>query len=128
MNIRKRTVDSVAVISLDGHLDGHSAPVMQDKLARMLPPGGQVLLDFSKVACVTGEGLRIMRLAYRQAQCLDCAVALVGVAPELLNILSATGFLDFFLVADTVPQALAALQEYTASGEEAGDEQPALRA
>jgi anti-anti-sigma factor len=128
MNIRKRTVDSVAVISLDGQLDSHSAEVIQDKVGRLLPTGGQVLIDFSKVACVSGEGLRVMRLVYRQAQCVDCSVALVGIAPDLLNVLSATGFLDFFLVAASVPDGLAALGRTARSEEEQDDEQPALRA
>ena len=54
MNIRKRTVESVAVITMDGQLDSHSAPVVQDRMSRLLPAGGQVLLDFSKVVCVSG--------------------------------------------------------------------------
>lgn len=128
MNIRKRTVDSVVVISLDGQLDSHSAALIQDKVGRLLPAGGRVLLDFGKVACVSGEGLRIMRLVYRHAQCLDCSVALVGIAPDLLNVLAATGFLDFFLVAETVPEALAALRGLAAREEETEDEQPALHA
>jgi anti-sigma B factor antagonist len=128
MNIRKRTVDSVAVITLDGQLDSHSAPVVQDKVTRLLPTGGQVLLEFSKVVCVSGEGVRTLLVVYRHAQGLDCQVALVGVAPEMLNVLGATGFLDFFQVGETIPDALAAMQTRTAGDEEQADEQPALRA
>jgi anti-sigma B factor antagonist len=128
MNIRKRTVDSVTVLTLDGQLDGHTAPVVHERMSRLLPAGGQVLLDFSRVACVSGEGVRTLLVVYRQAQCLDSQVALVGVAPAMLNVLSATGFLDFFLVGDTIPAALAALRASTAVNEEQADEQPALRA
>ena|SRR5437762_14034340 len=127
MNIRKRTVESVAVITMDGQLDSHSAPVVQDRMSRLLPAGGQVLLDFSKVVCVSGEGVRTLLLVYRHAQCIDCQVALVGVAPEMLNILGATGFLEFFLVGETIADALAAFQA-AAGEEEQADEQPALRA
>ena len=127
MNIRKRTVDSVAIITLDGQLDSHTSAVVQDKMGRLLPAGGQVLLDFSKVICVSGEGVRTLLLVSRRAQSLDCQVALVGVAPEMLNILGATGFLDFFLVGESIADALAAFRAVEVEVEKA-DEQPALRA
>jgi anti-sigma B factor antagonist len=130
MNIHKRMAGPVCVISLDGKLDSHSTPAVHAAMVDLLPVGGQVLLDFTKVACMSGDGLRTALVVYRQAQGLDSSVALVGLSSDLRNVLTATGYLDFFTVAETVADALAALQEEIVSeaAEELRDEQPVLRA
>ena len=46
---------------------------------------------------------------YRQAQVLNSSVALVGLSHELRSVLAATGFLGFFVVADTVADGVEAL-------------------
>jgi anti-sigma B factor antagonist len=109
MEIRKRTVDAVAVISLSGDLDSRSAPAVQDKMTALLPANSRVLLDFTGVPYVSSAGLRTMLLVYRQAQCVDSTVALVGLSAELKSVLAATGFLDFFVVADNVQAGISAL-------------------
>lgn len=126
MNIHKRMAGSVCVISLDGKLDSHTTPAVHSAMVELLPAGGQVLLDFTKVACMSGDGLRTALVVYRQAQGLDSSVALVGLSDDLRNVLTATGYLDFFVVAETVADALATLQDEVA--EELADEQPVLRA
>lgn len=135
MNIHKRMAGPVAVISLDGRLDSHSTPAVHAAMPDLLPADGQVLLDFSKVACMSGDGLRTALLVYRQAQGLNSTVALVGLSADLRNVLAATGYLDFFVVADTVADAIAALQDAVeevaqddaAIEQELADEQPVLR-
>src|SRR3982751_3317532 len=102
MDISKRTIDSVTVCSLAGSLDSRSAPA--------LPEDGRVLLDLTEVTFVSSAGLRTMLLIYRQAQCVDTTVALVGLSDQLREVLSATGFLGFFVVADSVDHGLAELR------------------
>jgi anti-sigma B factor antagonist len=99
-------VDSVAVVTLTGDLNAHSADTVQFDVASVMPAHTEVLLDLSEVAHLTSAVLRTLLLLYRQGQCLDSAVALVGLSAELRNVLSATGFLDFFRVADSVPDGI----------------------
>jgi anti-sigma B factor antagonist len=51
---------------------------------------------------MTSAGLRTLLLTYRQGMARGISVALVGLSSEAFNILSATGFLGFFSVADSV--------------------------
>ena len=102
MDIRKHTVDSITVISLIGDLDSRSAPAAQEQILPSLPVNERILLDLTGVPFVSSAGLRTMLLIYRQAQAIDCSVAVVGLSPEVHNVLDATGFLDFFVVSDTV--------------------------
>jgi anti-sigma B factor antagonist len=129
MDIRKHMAGKVAVISLVGRLDSHSAADVHASMLESLTPRCQILLDFSKVVCLSEDGLRTALVLYRQAQRLDSWVALVGLSAELRNVLAATGYLGFFLVTETVADAIPALQLQAAGRhQEQQDEQPALRA
>jgi anti-sigma B factor antagonist len=110
MDISIKIVDSVTVIGLDGSLDSRSAPTVQESILGSLPEDGQVLLDLGGLSFVSSAGLRTMLLVYRQAQCVNTTVALVGLSEQLRDVLSATGFLGFFLVSDSVEGALAGLR------------------
>lgn len=105
MNVKKRVVGSVAVITLTGDTEAHSADTQSD-VHSVLSAHTKVLFDLSEVAHLTSAGLRTLLLLYRQGQCLDRAVALVGLSGELHSVLSATGFLGFFRVADSVPDGI----------------------
>src|SRR5947199_10411972 len=109
MDISKRNIDSVTVCSLTGSLDSRSAPTVQENILPALPEDGRLLLDLSEVTFVSSARLRTMLLIYRQAQCVDTKVALVGLSNQLPVVLSASGFRGFCVVSDTVENGLGEL-------------------
>ena len=111
MDVRKEVIDSIMVIVLTGDLNSRSAPSVQEQVLPALPPDGRVLLDLSRVPFVSSAGLRTLLLIYRQAQAVNSSVALVGLSADIRRVLSATGFLGFFAVADSLPGGLDALRE-----------------
>ncbi|MCU7729564.1 anti-sigma factor antagonist [Actinoplanes sp. KI2] len=111
MDIQRHVVDSIMVISLAGDLDGRFAATVQEEVLRSLPRDERILLDLTSVPFVSSAGLRTMLLIYRQAQVVNSSVALVGLSAELSSVLSATGFLGFFVVADTVAEGVRALNK-----------------
>lgn len=116
MEISKRQAGDVLILSLTGDLDGRVTAQTQREILQALPPGRRVLLDLGGLGVVTSAGLRTMLQIYRRAQALDATVALVGLSNQLRNILTATGFLSFFTVGDSVEQCLARLEEPVAQG------------
>jgi anti-sigma B factor antagonist len=118
MKFNKRLVDDVCVIALSGALDHQSAVDVQDRIARVLPEREHVVIDFSKVSCVSSASLRTMVLIYRQAQALGHTVAVVGLSPEVHNVLSATGFLDFFVLSDSIQAGVAGVLSRTEGRQE----------
>jgi anti-sigma B factor antagonist len=117
MKIRKRMVDDVAVVVLSGPLDSQSVQLVRNKVAGLLSGNEHVAVDFSGVSCVSSVSLRAMLLLYRQAQVLDRTIAITGLSPEVHNVLEATGFLNFFIVSDSVEQCVVKLQN-TLGGKE----------
>ncbi len=110
MQITTRVADAVAVVRLAGDLDARTAPAAQAGLAQVLADRMPVVLDLTEVDYVSSAGLRTMLIVYRQAQHQGIAIILVGVSDTLKSILSATGFLRFFDVSETVTDAISAVR------------------
>ena len=110
MEIEPRNVDGAVVVTIQGELDGKTAPGAQQQIAPLIPDAGQVVLDMTGVGFMSSAGLRMMLLLYRHALGKDSRIALVGLSEEIRDTMSATGFLDFFVVADSVPAGLELLK------------------
>ena len=106
MKISKRVVDSVSVVRLVGELNSQAAREVQGSLSRQVTQQEKVLIDLTDVQCLSSAGLRTMLLVYRAARALNHSVAVMGLPPELLNVMQATGFLRFFEVVDSVEDGI----------------------
>ncbi|MEU1289230.1 STAS domain-containing protein [Kitasatospora sp. NPDC005856] len=109
MHVEKYMRGAVTVLVLKGELDSVTAAEAHTGLMDLLPVGGRVLLDLSEVSYISSAGLRVLLLVYREARHKDVPLALAGVPAEARVVMSATGFLDAFVVADTVAEGVEAL-------------------
>jgi anti-sigma B factor antagonist len=120
MEISTSSMGSVVVATLTGDLDSRSAPGAQDDLTALLTDHGRLVVDLTAVPYMSSAGLRTMLLLYRQAQRCDCRVALVGLSGELRTVMDSTGFLDFFVVDDSVEACAKTLEQQPAEEEDDG--------
>lgn len=109
MDVTSRTVGGVVVVTLEGELDGKTAPVAQQRMVELIPEHGRMLIDMSGVGYMSSAGLRMLLLVYRQALSRDGAVALVGLSDEIHDTMDATGFLDFFTVGSSIEEGVRSL-------------------
>ena len=70
----------------------------------------KLILDLSKVDYMSSAGLRVLLLLYRQVASQKGQIILVGLSPSILDTMSVTGFLKFFMVMDEIEAAMTALQ------------------
>jgi anti-sigma B factor antagonist len=110
MEISSRSADDATVVILQGELDGKTAPAAQQQIVPLIPAQGKIVLDMHGVGYMSSAGLRMMLLLYRQALAKDTRIALAGLSEEIRDTMSATGFLDFFVVSDTVDEGLTLLR------------------
>lgn len=110
MQIERQMTGEVVVLSLEGELDSRSAPQAQSEIAELVPQDGKIVLDLSGTTYLSSAGLRVMLLTYRQAREAGTRLVLAAVPADVLDVMSATGFLDFFTVSDTVQAGLGVLQ------------------
>ena len=99
----------VTVIALAGNLDSTTAPDLREHLGRLVAGRGPVLLDLSRMSCLSSAGLRVLVVICRQAERNGARLTLAGVPAEVRAVMAATGFLEFFAVADTVAAGVQAM-------------------
>ena len=69
----------------------------------------KAILDLSKVDYLSSAGLRLLLLIYREFAAKSGKLVLLGVSEDIRTVMSHTGFLNFFTVAGSKPEALQAL-------------------
>ena len=109
MEISTSSLDGTTIISVDGEIDANTAPEAQDKILPLATPGCRLVLNLTNVPYMSSAGLRILLATYRQISSGGGKVVLVGVAEEIKDTMSVTGFIRFFKVCDTVEEGVEAL-------------------
>ena len=119
MELKKQTITATAIdtnqpvsiilIELVGEVDGNTAPMVQADVLAAAAPNVKMILNMAQVSYMSSAGLRMLLSVYRQVAMQDGKVILVGLAEEIKDTMSVTGFLDFFTTTDTLDAAFAAL-------------------
>ncbi len=110
MRVNVKSNEDIALIELEGSLDGKTAPEVQRQVLPGAEGHGKVILDMTKVEYVSSAGLRILLLLYRQLKAKGGKIVLVGMSEEIKDVMSNTGLIKFFLVADSPDAGIAALE------------------
>jgi anti-sigma B factor antagonist len=109
MDVTIKSFGDVAVIQLVGSLDGKTAPDVQREVLPSAEGQSKVILDMTGVSFVSSAGLRILLLLYRQLKARGGKIALVGTSADIKDVMSNTGLINFFLVAESLEGGIAAL-------------------
>ena len=91
MEIAKKNYDQASVLEIHGDIDGHTAPMVQEKILDEMEPGLPLLIDMSAVGFMSSAGLRVLLTTYRRAVQAKNKVLLVGLSDEIEETMSATG-------------------------------------
>jgi anti-sigma B factor antagonist len=102
-------MDDATVVTLNGEIDGQTSGEVQDAVLPLVTSGSRILLDMIGVSFMSSAGLRTLLLIYRSITGSDGQVVLVGLSNELQDTMDTTGFLEHFLLANTIDEGYAAL-------------------
>ena len=105
MQVDARDDGGIVLIEPVGDIDGKTAPDFQEQLLARVQPGARIVLSLARVPFMSSAGLRSMLLIYREAKAKDARLVLAEVNKDIRNSMSATGFLSFFVVCDSVQDA-----------------------
>jgi anti-sigma B factor antagonist len=111
MEINVKASDQIAIVEISGDIDSKTVQQVQEQLMAVLQYALQVILDVREVKYMSSSGLRLMLIIHRQLSSNQGSLILVGLSEEIKETMSATGFLHFFVLRDTVEAGLAALRE-----------------
>lgn len=106
MNVNIKTDENIVIISIEGSIDSKTAGDLQSQIMEKVSETNNVLLDLTKVDYVSSAGLRVLLMIYRQIKSKNGKVILVGVSEEIKDVMSMTGFINFFEITDNIDNAL----------------------
>jgi anti-sigma B factor antagonist len=109
MELEVKTTDAATVVGIGFDIDAKTAPELQERILPLITTGRPLILDMSRVAYMSSAGLRVLLIIYRQATGSNARLVLSGLSEELRDLMSATGFLDFFVTFDTLAGAIESL-------------------
>jgi anti-sigma B factor antagonist len=101
--------DDVLTAAIAGNIDGQTAPGLQSQILDALASASAAVFDVTEVAYMSSAGFRMLLLAYRSLAIQGGKLALVGLSEEIRDTMAMTGFLDFFLLCESLDDALATL-------------------
>jgi anti-sigma B factor antagonist len=108
MNVTTLSEPGIARVELEGSIDGKTAPQIREEFSAALPQVQKLMIDMSRVDYLSSAGLRLLLLLYREITARKGKLVLVRVSPEVRTVMSHTGFLSFFTLADSQQEALRA--------------------
>lgn len=122
MEIRERAAGSAIVVSLNGRLDGFTAPDLEARVLTIIARGrASVVLDCSSMRYVSSAGLRAFVVCARICRKAGGKLTLAAVQDDCRSVLEMSGFLSVIDYHDTAEAALAAPDDVLRGG---GEEEP----
>jgi len=109
MSINTRLIKDITVVELEGSIDSSTAPNVQKEVLFATENQVRIIFDMNKVTYLSSAGLRMLLLVYRQIKARNGNIALAGLSEEIKDVMSNTGFIKFFVIADTVDDGIGAL-------------------
>lgn len=109
MNVAISEENGIGTARLEGSLDGKTAPEVREHLRPFLAANSKLILDLTKVDYLSSAGLRLLLLLYRELAGRNGKLVLVGVSEDIRTVMSHTGFLNFFTLANSASEAQNAL-------------------
>ena len=110
MNVTTLSEPGVTRVDLEGSIDGKTAPQIREELSAAVQQVQKLIIDMSRVDYLSSAGLRLLLLLYREFTARDGKLVLLRVSPEIRTVMSHTGFLSFFTLADSEKEALHAFE------------------
>jgi anti-anti-sigma factor len=110
MEIKNISRESVTIIQLSGNLDGNTANQVQEEISPLITDSGKLILEMSGCHYVSSAGLRVLLMLAKQTTAKKGKLAICDLLEEVKDVMDMTGFINFFIITDTMEAALLAVK------------------
>ncbi len=111
MEIKQERDGDVVIVRLSGRLDSSAAPSAEEKLSGALtgqPP--RLAVDMSGLDYISSAGLRVLLVVAKKVQQQKGKVALCGLAANVREVFTVSGFDSIFAIEPDAASAAAAVR------------------
>ncbi len=110
MDIAEKTEGAAVVVSLNGRLDGVTAPDLEARITAIVERGDvRVALDCAEMGYVSSAGLRALLISARKCQQGGGKMTVAALQPDCRSVMEMSGFLAIIECHETSEAAIAAL-------------------
>ncbi|MBE0680336.1 MAG: STAS domain-containing protein [Anaerolineales bacterium] len=108
MEIQDRQMGNVTILSLKGSIDAMMAPKITEFIQGQVARGNINLVgDLAGVDYTSSAGLRVLLGAIKDTRSQGGDLRLTGVQPDVLKVLTLSGFTNILKMFDSVDEAVA---------------------
>lgn len=114
MNVIISQQDPVTVVAISGSVDSLSADRLTESFAGQVSAGRvKLVADFSAVSYTSSAGLRSLLAAVKDSRRLGGDLRIAAVQPDVLRVLSLSGFTSIIKMFDSLDAAVASYGQAT---------------
>ncbi|CAI6081371.1 STAS domain-containing protein [Cohnella sp. JJ-181] len=106
MNLTAKATDGVAILSIEGRLDGQNASEAEAAFAGLAAEGhSRFVLDFSALQYISSAGLRVVLVAAKKTKAIKGSLICAGMNEAVREVFEMSGLLGILETADTADEA-----------------------
>lgn len=106
-NTSIKELDNVSVINLNGYLDAHTAPVLENDLTKLIDNNQfNIVVDFDELAYISSAGLGVFMAYIEKVRENNGDIKLAGMSEKVYNIFDLLGFPLLYEIYDTKDEAI----------------------
>jgi anti-sigma B factor antagonist len=111
MKVLITEMDEIAVVEVTGDIDSKTAPEFERNAKLATEKSQKIAIDLTNVEFMSSAGLRVLLMVFRNIKSQNGKVILVGVSEDIQDVMSTTGFINFFTIVATLDEALVILKQ-----------------
>ncbi len=104
-------LEEISVIEVTGDIDSKTAPEFERNAKLATEKSRRIVIDLTAVEFMSSAGLRVLLMVYRNIKTQNGKVVLVGVSEEIQDVMSTTGFINFFAIVERQDEAIVILKQ-----------------
>ena len=111
MEIAKKSMDDVEIISPQGRLDAYSSNEVEETINSLIEDGYlKIVVNFSETEYISSSGLRVMLASLKKLKRKDGDLKLASLKPYILEVFEIAGLTPIFDIYDSVDDAVKSFQ------------------
>lgn len=99
--------DGLAILTLDGFLDAHTAPAFEKAIQEHLDEGrNRIVVSCEKLTYISSAGLGVFMSFVEEVREAGGDIKICAIVPKVRQVFDILGFPDLFDITETVPEAV----------------------
>ena len=106
-NIRNRNIEDFDILDLDGELDAHTAPHLEDSLKKLIRDNRQrIIVNCLRLEYISSAGLGVFMAYIEDVRSLGGDIKLTNMSPKVYNVFDLLGFPTLYDILDDEKDAI----------------------